>query len=84
MPALEGIRLQGREDFLYPEAGKMTTVFWPVDSASVGSVSSVQFRSLARFKQEAEANKRCIRLESTGEPDPNDQQPRRALDGPGR
>ena len=79
---LEGVQGIGREDIIHPQAGKIASVFWPIDSTTVKNISSIQFSSLARLKKEAEESGRFIRLKSTGEPDGNDQAPQKSIESP--
>jgi hypothetical protein len=80
--SLEGIQGIGREDIIHPQAGKIASVFWPIDSTTVNNISSIQFFSLARLKKEAEESGRFIHLKSTGEPDGNDQAPQKSIESP--
>jgi hypothetical protein len=80
--SLEGIQGIGREDIIHPQAGKIASVFWPIDSTTVKNISSIQFFSLARLKKEAEESGRFIRLKNTGEPDGNDQAPQKSIESP--
>ncbi len=77
---VEGIAPAGQEHRYYPEAGKYTAIFWPVDEEQARSaLSRINLISIGRFKAAAEKNGHFIKMDRLNEPQPQDPRPRPPL-----
>jgi hypothetical protein len=79
---IAGQNWSGQEQIVHAEAGKVASVFWPMDPKGIASIRGVQMRSLRRFKDNAVARGYHIRYERIGSPDANDERPRQVLPPP--
>ena len=76
LASLDGHPVGGSQHIVHPSAGRVASVFWPVDEAAAGTISSIQFRSLRKFKEESASRGFHIRFDKTGTPDEKDERPR--------
>ena len=76
LASLDGHALGGSQHVVHASAGRVASVFWPIDEAGAAQVASIQFRSLRRFKNDAKARGFHLRFEKTGTPDERDERPR--------
>jgi hypothetical protein len=76
---IAGQNWSGQEQIVHAEAGKVASVFWPMDAKGIASIRAIQIRSLKRFKDNAVARGYHIRYERIGSPDANDERPRQVL-----
>ena len=78
---VEGIAPSGQEHRYYPEAGKVTALFWPVDEAQArNGLSRINLVSINRFKSQAEKNGHYILLDKLNEPQSTDVRPRTPIE----
>jgi hypothetical protein len=73
---VEGVSAAGQEHRYYPDAGKYTALFWPVEDSQVrAGLSRINIISINRFKSIAEKNGNYIAVERLGEPQTQDVRP---------
>ena len=79
---IDGQNWSSQEQIVHAEAGKVASVFWPIDAKGIASIKAIQIRSLKRFKDNAVTRGYHIRYERIGSPDANDERPRQVLPSP--
>ena len=78
---VEGVAPAGQEHRYYPEAGKYTALFWPVNEAQAQSgLSRINLISINRFKSLAEKNGHYISLDKLNEPQSSDVRPQTPIE----
>ena len=78
---VEGVAPAGQEHRYYPEAGKYTALFWPVEEAQARSgLSRINLISINRFKSLAEKNGHVISLDKLNEPQSTDVRPQTPIE----
>ncbi len=79
LASLEGFPIEGEEQIVNFQAGRVASVFWPVDEKNLGAIRKIQMRSLKKFKDDAKSRGYFLELDRLGSPDPNDERPRQVL-----
>jgi|GEM_PF-1367380 len=79
LAALDGFPIEGEEQIVHSQVGRVASVFWPVDEKKVNEIKKIQIRSLKKFKDEAKSRGYYLQLDRLGSPDPNDERPRQSL-----
>lgn len=79
MASIDGFPIEGEEQIVNPEVGRVASVFWPVDEKNLMAIKKLQIRSLKQFKDEAVSRGYHMQLDRLGSPDSNDERPRQTL-----
>ena len=79
LASLDGFPIEGEEQIVNAEVGRVASVFWPIDDKKLMAIKKIQFRSLKKFKDEATSRGYFMHLDRLGSPDPNDERPRQTL-----
>jgi len=79
LASIDGFSIEGEEQIVNSEVGRVASVFWPIDDKKLMAIKKIQFRSLKKFKDEAMSRGYFMNLDRLGSPDPNDERPRQTL-----
>jgi hypothetical protein len=78
---VEGVAPAGQEQRYYPEAAKVTALFWPVDESQArDGLSRINLISINRFKRQAEKEGHYILLDKLNEPQATDVRPQTPIE----
>lgn len=72
---VQGLTHDGSAGWYYPEAGRATALFWPVDAEAAAKLTAVELVSIRALRREAEARGFTATLGDLPAPDPADTRP---------
>ncbi|MFO0824604.1 MAG: vWA domain-containing protein [Gemmataceae bacterium] len=72
---VKGLPYNGTSSWYYPEVGRATALFWPVDAKAIADLKAIELVSIRALRREAEARGFTTKFGELTAPDPGDTRP---------
>ncbi|MCE9562688.1 MAG: VWA domain-containing protein [Planctomycetes bacterium] len=72
---VKGLIHSGTASWYYPEVGRSTALFWPVDAEAIAKLTAIELVSIRALRREAEARGFTATFGELAAPDPGDTRP---------